>query len=162
MQYKLPVLAVKDVEISKKFYRELFEQEVAMDFGWNVTFSGGFAIQQNFAWLTDLPEEIIIQKSNNMELYFEVDDFEAFQQKILSYPDIEYVHPPKKHEWQQRVIRIYDPDYHIIEIGESMAHIAKRYLMDGYSVAETAEIIQYPIAFVEQCKQELLSNLNTT
>lgn len=48
--------------------------------------------------------------------------------------------------------RIYDPDYHIIEIGESMAVIAKRYLNDGYSVEETAEIIQHPVEFVEMVK----------
>jgi hypothetical protein len=75
MEFKLALLAVKDVEVSKKFYTELFEQKVTLDLGWNVTFSGGFAIQQNFAWLIDLPEDSIIEKSNNMELYFEVDNF---------------------------------------------------------------------------------------
>jgi len=49
MEFKLALLAVKDVEVSKKFYTELFEQKVTLDLGWNVTFSGGFAIQQNFA-----------------------------------------------------------------------------------------------------------------
>lgn len=152
MEYKLALLAVKDVEVSKKFYTELFEQKVTLDLGWNVTFSGGFAIQQNFAWLTDLPEDTIIAKSNNMELYFEVDDFDQFINKLKNNSGIKYVHPPKKHEWQQRVVRIYDPDYHIIEIGESMAVIAKRYLNDGYSVEETAEIITHPVEFVKMIK----------
>jgi len=53
MEFKLALLAVKDVEVSKQFYTELFEQKVALDLGWNVTFSGGFAIQQNFVWLID-------------------------------------------------------------------------------------------------------------
>lgn len=152
MEFKLALLAVKDVEGSKKFYTGLFEQKVVLDFGWNVTFSGGFAIQQNFAWLTDLPQEAVVEKSNNMELYFEVDDFDAFVEKLKTYPDIEYVHPPKKHDWQQRVVRIYDPDHHIIEIGESMAVIAKDYLSQGYSVEETAKIIQHPVEFVEAVK----------
>lgn len=90
-----------------------------------------------------------------MELYFEVDDFDEFVAKLNDYKSIEYVHQPKKHEWQQRVVRIYDPDYHIIEIGESMAVIARRYLSDGYSVDETSKIIQHPIKFVEMCKQGL-------
>ena len=55
---------------------------------------------------------------------------------------------PKKHDWQQRVVRIYDPDMHIIEIGESMAVIAKRYLAQGHSIEETAKIIQHPVEFV--------------
>jgi catechol 2,3-dioxygenase-like lactoylglutathione lyase family enzyme len=149
MEFKLALLAVKDVEVSKKFYADLFDQSVALDLGWFVTFSGGFAVQQNFAWLTDIPKESVVEKSNNMELYFEVDDFEAFVEKLKNYPGIEYVHPPKKHEWQQRVVRIYDPDHHIIEIGESMALIAKRYLSEGFSAEETAKIIQHPVEFVQ-------------
>ena len=56
-----------------------------------------------------------------------------------------------EHEWKQRVVRIYDPDHHIIEIGESMAVIARRYLANGYSVEETAKIIQQPVEFVKSC-----------
>ena len=33
---------------------------------------------------------------------------------------IEYVHPVKEHGWGQRVVRFYDPDKHIIEVGENM------------------------------------------
>ena len=149
MEFKLALLAVKDVAVSKKFYTGLFEQTVTFDFGWNVAFSGGFAIQQNFAWLTDLPQNAVMEKSNNMELYFEVDDFDAFVEKLKAAPDIAYVHPPKKHDWQQRVVRIYDPDYHIIEIGESMAVVAKNHLSQGYSVEDTARAIQHPVEFVE-------------
>lgn len=152
MNFKLALLAVKDVNVSKKFYKELFNQEVVLDLGRNITFSGGFAIQEDFAWLVDLPVNSVIEKSNNMELYFEVDDFDEFIQKMKDYRNIEYVHKPKKHEWQQRVVRIYDPDHHIIEIGESMAVIAKRYLAEGYSVEETSKIIQHPIEFVEMYK----------
>lgn len=152
MEFKLALLAVKNVNVSKRFYEEHFNQKVVLDLGRNVTFNGGFAIQEDFAWLTDLPVASVIEKSNNMELYFEADDFDAFMERIKDCKDIEYVHQPKKHEWQQRVVRIYDPDHHIIEIGESMAVIAKRYLADGYSIEETSKIIQHPIEFVEMCK----------
>ncbi|MGO5066163.1 MULTISPECIES: glyoxalase/bleomycin resistance/dioxygenase family protein [unclassified Clostridium] len=154
MEFKLTLLAVKNVNVSKQFYAELFDQKVILDLGKNVTFSGGFAIQEDFAWLTDLPSNSVMEKSNNMELYFEVDDFETFIQKIKKYGNIEYVHQPKKHEWQQRVVRIYDPDHHIIEIGESIAVIAKRYLDEGYSVEETSKIIQHPIEFIEMCNNK--------
>ncbi|MBP1745244.1 MAG: hypothetical protein H6Q58_2222 [Firmicutes bacterium] len=152
MEFKLALLAVKDINVSKQFYKELFNQEVVLDLGRNVTFSGGFAIQEDFAWLIDLPVDSVVEKSNNMELYFEVDDFDEFIQKMKDYSNIEYVHQPKKHEWQQRVVRIYDPDHHIIEIGESMAVIAKRYLAEGYSIEETSKIIQHPVEFVEMYK----------
>lgn len=152
MEFKLALLAVKDVNVSKRFYGEIFNQKVILDLGKNITFSGGFAIQEDFAWLTDLPADSVIEKSNNMELYFEVDDFDGFLERLKGFGNIEYVHPPKKHDWQQRVVRIYDPDHHIIEIGESMVAIAKRYLADGYSVEETSKIIQHPVEFVNRCK----------
>lgn len=155
MKFKLVLLAVKDVEISKQFYDELFGQKVVLDLGWNVTFSGGFGIQQNFAWLTGLPQDEVVEKSNNMELYFEVEDFDGFINKLKTYSNIEYVHSPKKHDWQQRVVRIYDPDHHIIEVGESMEVIAKRYLAAGYSVEETAEIIHHPVNFVKKIQSVL-------
>lgn len=151
MKYKLPLLAVQNVEVSKKFYKQLFEQEVLMDLGKNVTFSGGFAIQEDFAWLTDIDPSSVVCNSHNMELYFEVDDFDEFLQLLEEHKEVNLVHPPKKHEWQQRVVRIYDPDFHMIEIGESMEIIAKRYLSQGFSIEKVSEIIQHPVEFVQQC-----------
>lgn len=149
MQFKLALIAVSDVERSKRFYGDLFEQKVVLDLGWNVTFSGGFSIQQNFAWLAGLPQESVVTRAHNLELYFEVDDFDAFLAKLTGHPEIELVHSPKKHEWQQRVVRLYDPDGHILEVGESMAVIARRYLREGKTIEETAAIIQHPLHFVE-------------
>lgn len=151
-RYQCTLLAVRDVERSKEFYGTLFGQEIALDLGWNVTFSGGFAIQQNFAWLTGLPEESIVEGSHNMELYFEVQDFDAFLMLLAQHPEVELVHPPKVHEWKQRVVRLYDPDRHIIEVGESMVAIARRYLAEGHSVEETAALIHHPVKFVEHCR----------
>lgn len=151
MKFKLPLLAVQDVEVSKKFYNQLFNQEVVLDFGKNVTFNGGFAIQEDFAWLTDIDPTSVVRKSHNMELYFEVEDFDEFLLLLEKHKEVKLVHPPKKHEWQQRVVRVYDPDFHMIEIGESMEVIAKRYLSQGLSVEKVSEIIQHPIEFVKNC-----------
>ncbi|UDN57837.1 MULTISPECIES: VOC family protein [unclassified Clostridioides] len=153
MKYQCSLLAVNDVEVSKKFYGELFDQKVVLDLGKNITFSGGFAIQEDFAWLTGLNPDTVVKKSHNMELYFEADDFDKFIEKLKSYKDVEYVHQPLKYEWKQRVVRIYDPDKHIIEVGEAMEVIARRYLDEGYSVEEVSKIIQHPIEFVEECKR---------
>ena len=152
MKFTCPLIAISDLEASKKFYQEVLGQKIVLDFGWNVTFSGGFAIQLNFAQLLSIDKETVMKKSHNFELYFEEDDFDAFIEHLKKFDDIEYVHQPKKYEWQQRVVRIYDPDKHIIEIGESMAVIAKRYLNQGLSIEETANIIQHPIEFVRNCK----------
>lgn len=151
MRYQLPLLAVKDVEVSKKFYKELFEQQVRVDYGTNVTFDGGFAIQQGFAELLGLPESAIRERSNAMELYFETDDLDAFEQKLKEYEGIEFVHGIKMHEWKQRVIRIYDPDYHVIEIGETMDVVIPRYVASGKTLEETAKELQFPLEYVKAC-----------
>lgn len=151
MKFQVALLAVQDIEVSKQFYKDIFDQEVVLDLGANVTFSGGFAIQQNFAHLTNIDEDSVVKKANNMELYFEVEDFDAFMVRLENYPNISYVHPPKKYAWQQRVVRIYDPDWHMIEIGESMESIAKRYYNEGHSIEEVSQIIKHPIEFVKKC-----------
>ena len=148
-RYQCPLFAVQDVERSKKFYGELFNKYVVLDLGANVTFSGGFAIQQNFSWLTGIPEEEIRFKANNAELYFEVQDFDAFLELLQAHPGVRLVHPSKTYDWKQRVVRLYDPDFHIIEVGESMAVIARRLLAEGLSIEEIAAQIQHPIEFVK-------------
>ena len=153
LQYRLPVLAVRNIEISKKFYHDLFDQTVALDLGHSVTFSGGFAIQEDFDQFVDIPKCTILHQSNNMELYFEVDDFDAFMIKLHGFLDVELVHPPKMYEWHQRVVRLYDPDWHMVEVGESMEVVARRLLREGYDVLQTAQIIQHPVEFVEQCRK---------
>ena len=86
-----------------------------------------------------------------MELYFETDDFDAFLEKLARFPETEMVHAPKKHDWQQRVIRFYDPDGHMIEVGEAMSVIAKRFLKEGKTPEETAALIEHPLEFVQAC-----------
>lgn len=54
-----------------------------------------------------------------------------------------------EHSWGQRVVRIYDPDGHMIEVGESMEYVAKRFLKDGMSVEETAAKTQMALGDVE-------------
>lgn len=151
--YRMPVLAVRNIEVSKQFYHDLFDQEVVLDLGRNVTLSGGFSLQEDFDKLVDIPKCTILHQSNNMELYFETDDLDGFVDRLHGILDIELVHPPKMHEWQQRVVRLYDPDWHIIEVGEPMDKVAQRLLREGYDVAEVSRLTQMPEAFVEQCRK---------
>ena len=45
----------------------------------------------------------------------------------------------KEAEWGQRSIRFYDLDGHIIEVGENMKMVVKRFLDSGMSMAETSK-----------------------
>lgn len=123
-----------------------------MDFGANITFEGDFALQTKSTWadFIDKNEKDIIAKSNNFELYFEEEQFDDFVERLKSHA-IQYVHEIKEFPWGQRVIRFYDPDMHIIEVGERMEAVVKRLIRQGLSVEETAERTQYPVDFVRQC-----------
>jgi len=51
----------------------------------------------------------------------------------------------------KKVIRLYDPDRHIIEVGESMAGVVRRLIADGLTVEQTAARTQHPVEFVKGC-----------
>lgn len=55
--------------------------------------------------------------------------------------------------WGQRVIRFYDPDGHIVGLGESMRCVVVRFLRQGMSVEEAARASQFPIPFVLWCRE---------
>lgn len=162
LKFTCPLIAVNNLKASKRFYEEVLGQKIVLDLGWNVTFSGGFAIQFNFADIVSVDKESVMKRSHNFELYFEEEDFDAFIEHLKEFGDIEYVHQPKKHEWQQRVVRIYDPDKHIIEIGESMAVVAKCFLDQGMSIEETAKLIQHPAEFVKAVSSGEMNGLLST
>lgn len=149
-----PLLAVADVERSKRFYGELFDQVVVLDLGENVTFSGGFAIQQDFAQLVGLPADTVVTRAHNMELYFEADDFDAFMARLEAHEGIDFLHRPRTYPWQQRVVRIYDPDGHLIEIGESMEVIARRFRSEGRTPEEIAPLMHCPLPYIEELLAE--------
>jgi hypothetical protein len=56
-----------------------------------------------------------------------------------------------EHPWGQRVIRFYDPDRHIIEVGENMKMVVRRFLQRGLSIDETAVRMDVPVDYVKSC-----------
>ena len=103
----------------------------------------------------DVPSDWVCDKACNMELYFEVDDFDKFIKKLETYPNIKYVHPIKKYNWQQRVVRIFDPDNHMIEIGEAMDVVITNLLLAKKDIDEVSRITQYPIDYVRNIFNKL-------
>ena len=60
----------------------------------------------------------MIPQSNQTELYFEEPEIDNFVKKLERlYPGIEYVSRLMTHSWGQRVVRFYDPDGNLIEVG---------------------------------------------
>lgn len=153
MKFSNTMMVVSDMEESKKFYYEVLGLEVIVDFGANVTLTGGIVLQTKSTWSTFIHKQDseIIFGGNAAELYFEEDDFDGFIEKINNIEGINYVHPMVEHSWGQRVVRFYDPDKHIIEVGENMIMVVRRFLDNGLSIEETAIRMDVSVDYIKSC-----------
>jgi len=150
MKYQCPLMTVKNIEKSKEFYCNILGLAVIEDLGANVTLTGGIALQSLDTWKEFIhkKENEIVFGNNACELYFEEDNMDDFIEK-LNYIEIDYVHTLIEHSWGQRVVRFYDLDKHIIEVGENMKIVVRRFLNSGLSVEETAKRMDVPIEYVK-------------
>ena len=120
MKLKNFLIVVKDIERSRRFYEDLFGLEMLVDNDGNMVLSDGLALQEEKYWKEFLGKEII-PESNSCELYFEEADIEGFISKLESmYPEVKYVNRLMTHSWGQKVVRFYDPDGNLIEVGTPM------------------------------------------
>ena len=150
MKYVCVVISVADINAARKFYEDLFGLEVYQDYGRNIAFTCGLALQQDFDWLVNIPKEKVLKKSNNAEVVFEEQNFDGFLNKLKEYPDIEYLGEVIEHSWGQRAIRFYDLDGHLIEVGEDMKMVIKRFLNTGMSMEEVSERMDVSIGDMEK------------
>lgn len=150
MKLKNVLFVVRDIEESKAFYRELFGLEVVNDFGENVILTEGLVLQEQKQWEKWIDQEVV-SGGNDTELYFEENDLDVFLEKLEnSRWKIKYMNCCMEQDWGQRVIRMYDLDYHMIEIRESMEYVIRRYLKLGMSCGEVARKTQYPLGIIEE------------
>lgn len=117
MKFICPLITVSDITRSRNFYENILHQKVKFDFGENITFHGDFAIHLTSHFKTLIDNREIRHGGNNFELYFEDSDIDHMF-SILQKAGIRFVHGIQEEPWGQRTIRFYDPDMHIIEIGE--------------------------------------------
>ena len=150
LKFKCPLIAVTDMERSISFYEEVIGDRVAMNFGENVQFEGGFALQEMKSWKSMIHTETVRRKNNAVELYFEEADFDGFVEYLKEFPEIQYVHGVEEMSWGQRIVRFYDPDFHIIEVGEAMDAVIKKMLQSGMSVEQVSEKSQFPIEYIKR------------
>ena len=117
MKLKNVLIVVKDIEKAKKFYHDLFGLDVVLDQEGNVILTEGLVLQDEAIWKKYLCKEVV-PKNNSCELYFEEKEIEDFAEKLeKQYPEICYVNRLITHSWGQKVIRFYDLDGNLIEVG---------------------------------------------
>ena len=117
MKLKNILIVVKDIERSRQFYHDLFGLELILDNDGNMILSEGLVLQDEKIWKNFLGRDII-PENNSCELYFEEADLEGFVERLEKlYPKVQYVNRLMTHSWGQRVVRFYDPDGNLIEVG---------------------------------------------
>jgi catechol 2,3-dioxygenase-like lactoylglutathione lyase family enzyme len=155
--YQSAVIFVEDIAASRRFYEELLGQKVEMDFGPNVGFEGGFAL-----WQVDHAFEMVYARSpdtteplgrRNFELYFEAADLETVSAR-LEEAGVAFVHALREQPWGQRVLRVHDPDGHVVEIGEPMPAVIVRLLDEGMSAEDAATRTGMPLEIVEHVARQ--------
>lgn len=117
MKLKNILIVVEDIERSKQFYHDLFGLNVVLDNDGSTILTEGLVLQDGKIWKQFLKKDII-PKSNSCGLYFEEPSIDAFIEKLEKlYPDIQYVNRLMTHSWGQKVVRFYDLDGNLIEVG---------------------------------------------
>lgn len=150
MKYVSTLIAVQDMERSKRFYHDVLGLSVVSDFGANAVLDGGVALQTLDSWREFIGHKDVAFSHHAGELYFEETDIDRFLAHLSAF-EISYVHPPLEHRWGQRVVRFYDPDRHIIEVGEDMAMVVKRFINSGMTEVQTAKRMGVPLSYVQDC-----------
>lgn len=118
MKLKNFLLVVEDIERSKAFYKELFGLDVIRDFETNVILTQGLVLQQRTDWEQAIADKVVYDGKTTV-LYFEDYNLESFQRKIEeSGREISFLNRLHTLENGQKMMRLQDPDGHIIEIRE--------------------------------------------
>jgi catechol 2,3-dioxygenase-like lactoylglutathione lyase family enzyme len=147
IKYQSVVLICEDVRVSLAFYQKLFNLEVELDIGGLVNFKEGISL-----WGQKIASELVYNGTTpsapvdrpRQELYFETDDIDGFFE-ILQRESIRCLHPIQKAPWHQRTVRFFDPDQNLIEVGESMEEVIRRFEKEGKTTDQIAELTMMPI-----------------
>lgn len=148
IQFICPIIVVSNIEKSRKFYEEILCQRIIFDHGENIIFDH-FSIHLKNHYQNLIDGKEIKDNCNNFELYFECDEIETIVAQLKEH-NVQLIHNIREQNWKQRVVRFYDPDNNIIEVGEPMEEVAMRLHKEGYSVFDISKMIQMSEVFVKQ------------
>lgn len=150
MKFIGPIILVENLETSRNFYEKILKQKVTYDFGVNVSFEGGLAIhlRTHFEEIHKM-EGSISYGSNNVDFNFETGDLDSIYSELKEL-QVEFINEIQEAPWGQRGITFYDPDKHIVSIGEAMDGVVNRLYTQGLSIDEVVSKTAMPKEFVEK------------
>jgi len=120
MKFVNPLPFVADNETSRAFYVGVLNLKVLEDHGNFIKFEGGFALHEGASLFRTVfsADDTTAQPygRGNLVLCFEEPDLEAAFDRLE--PVVQLIHGIRREPWGQRVFRFFDPDGHIVELGE--------------------------------------------
>jgi len=151
IRFHSTAIFVKDIAVAKKFYIETLHQVIEHDFVKNVILKNGITLWE-ISNSHIIPRELGLESVRNeqsarFELYFEAENLEQLATGLEAL-GIQFLHPLHEEPWGQRTIRIFDPDHHLIEIGEPLPVFVKRLYEQGMSPQQVAAKTSVPIKTV--------------
>jgi catechol 2,3-dioxygenase-like lactoylglutathione lyase family enzyme len=149
MKFICPLITVSDINESRLFYENLLKQKVEFDFGENISFESGFSIHERSHFQQLINNKEIHSAANNFELYFEEEDLEKLENQLIAN-NVEFIHGIKEQPWKQRVMRFYDLDKNIIEVGESMHTVVLRLYKKSFNINQIAEMTSLDTDYVKE------------
>ena len=164
IRFTSTLITVTDMNTARDFYERLLGQEVEYDFGENLAFRGGFALHErgHFHNLLGTSAAREMRGRNrtaggdasagarryDMELYFECEDILAVDIRLRA-AGVPFVHPLREQPWAQRVLRVFDPDGTIVEVGEPMPRVVARLAREGMGEDDIAARTAIPLRHVQ-------------
>lgn len=137
------VIFVKDMEKARVFYEGLLGQKPKWIGDGYIPYESNLYLWDEANLNTTIFSEGDDPAGNNpgkrcFELYFEDDELEALEIKMKA-AGVSAAHPLREMAWGQKVLRVYDPEGNLVEIGEPLETFIGRFLKSGMSVEDTAK-----------------------
>ena len=119
------IICSNDLAKSKQFYCEALGMAVSVDYGLCFTLTGdAIMIHDAKAFSQNIFKKLKRQYQKkpgkgNLNLYFETDQLQDLYDSVKQR-GYTLIHGIQMQPWNQKVFRVYDPDGHIVEIGEPL------------------------------------------
>lgn len=117
------IVFTKDLKKSKDFYFRILGLKIELEYETIIFFEDHFVIHDGNNLLNTVfgkkPLGNRRKGRKNLLIYLETDDIEK-EYANIEKNGVRIIHEIKEQAWGQKVFRFYDPDEHIVEIGEAM------------------------------------------
>jgi catechol 2,3-dioxygenase-like lactoylglutathione lyase family enzyme len=120
IRFRHSIALVRDMEESKHFYRDVLGLAIVQDFETFVLFQNDFAIHRADLFYEYINKPYHGEKMghDNVDFYLTTTDLDNVRDKLKDN-QVMFIHDIKQMACGEKVIRVYDPDGHILEIGDA-------------------------------------------